>query len=94
VNEEELDMKLDAWTLFNLPAEARQMIEAFASPDHESSFVKNIPIGALPQAQKVLKLVRQLSGRPTRVIYRGPRRDYGRSWCVRQDAQRFSAYFR
>jgi hypothetical protein len=87
-------MKLDAWTLFNLPAEARQMICAFASPDHESSFVKDIPIGALPQARAVLKLVQRLSGRRTRVIYRGPRHDHLRSWCLARDARTFAVYFR
>lgn len=87
-------MKLDHWTYFNLPAEARQMVDAFASPDHEASLVKNIPIGALPQARPIMRLIQRLSGRTLRVIYRGPRRDLGRSWCLRQDARRFAIYFR
>jgi len=87
-------MKLDSWTYFNLPAEARQMIDAFASPDHETSVVKDIPIGALPQARQAMRLIQQLSGRTLRVIYRGPRRDYGHSWCLARDARRFAIYFR
>lgn len=87
-------MKLDHWTLFNLPADARQMIDAFASPDQESSVVKDIPIGALDQARPVIKMIEHLTNRKTRIIYRGPRRDACRSWCRREDARRFAVYFR
>ena len=87
-------MKLDHWTYFNLPTEARQMVDAFASPDYEASLVKNIPIGALPQARPLMRMIQRLSGRTLRVIYRGPRRDHGRSWCRAGDARRFAIYFR
>lgn len=87
-------MKLDSWTYFNLPAETRQMIDAFASPDTEASVVKDIPIGALPQARPVMRIIEQLTGRRMRVIYRGPRYDHGRSWCCKADALRFAIYFR
>lgn len=87
-------MKLDSWTYFNLPKEARQMIDAFASPDHESSIAKDIPIGALEQARNMLQPIAKLSGRRLHIRYRGPRHDWSRSVCLRQDAMRFAVYFR
>ena len=87
-------MKLDHWCYFNLPSHARQMIDAFASPDTEASVVKDIPIGALPQAKPVMRMIEKLTGRRMRVIYRGPRYDHGRSWCRKADALRFAIYFR
>ena len=87
-------MRLDSWTYFNLPNEARQMIDAFASPDHERSIVKNIPIGAVDQARAVMLVIQGLTGHRMRMIYRGPRPRSQRCWCPRDSAQSLALYFR
>jgi hypothetical protein len=88
-------MKLDRWTHFNLSREDRQFFEAFASPDHEASIVKDVPISALPEVQAVLRRVRSLSGKKTYVMFRGPKnRYYQQSTTWKQDANRFAVYFR
>ena len=92
--QQEPDMRLDPWITFNLPSDVRQLVEAFGSPETEVSFLKDIPIGALDQVRPALRVIERLSGKKTRVIYRGHRRDLGRSWCLRQDARRFAVYFR
>jgi hypothetical protein len=88
-------MKLDRWTHFNLSREDQQFFEAFASPDHEASIVKDVPISALPEVQAVLRKVRALSGKKTYVMFRGPKnRYYQQSTTWKQDANRFAVYFR
>ena len=87
-------MRLDPWITFNLPPDVRQLVGAFGSPQAEASFLKDIPIGALDQVRPALRVIERLSGKKTRVIYRGHRRDYGRSWCRAADARRFAVYFR
>ena len=88
-------MKLDNWTQFLLTREDQQLFRAFASPDHERSLIKDVPIGALEQARPIIKRLRQLTGRKTYIMYRGPRKRYHSQSCTwRQDANRFSVYFR
>jgi hypothetical protein len=88
-------MKLDRWTNFNLSREDQQFFTAFASPDYESSIVKDIPIGALDQARAAIRRLEQLSGRKTYVMYRGRKNRYrGQGTTWKQDADRFTVYFR
>ena len=88
-------MKLDRWTHFNLSREDQQFLTAFASPDSESSIVKDVPIGALAEVQAVMRRVRALSGRKTYVMFRGRKNRYhGQATTWKQDANRFAVYFR
>ena len=88
-------MKLDRWTQFNLSREDQQFFDAFASPNSESSIVKNVPMGALDQARAVIRRMERLSGRRTYVMYRGRKNRYhSQSTTWKQDADRFSVYFR
>jgi hypothetical protein len=88
-------MKLDNWTHFNLSREDQQFFRAFASPDSEASIVKDVPVGALDQARAVIRRMERLTGRRTYVMYRGHKNRYhGQSTVWRQDANRFSVYWR
>jgi hypothetical protein len=88
-------MKLDSWTGFNLSIEDQQLMAAFASPDRETSIIKDVPIGALEQVRPVLGRIRALTGRKTYIMFRGPKRRYPHQGCTwRQDANRFAVYFR
>lgn len=88
-------MKLDSWTHFNLSLEDQQFFRAFASPIDERSIVKDVPIGALEQAQVVLGRVRALTGRKTYIMFRGRKNRYhGQATTWRQDANRFAVYWR
>ena len=88
-------MKLDRWTQFNLSREDQQFFDAFASPDSESSIVKNVPMGVLDQARAVIRRMERLTGRKTYVMYRGRKNRYhSQSTTWKQDADRFSVYFR
>jgi len=57
----------------------------YSSPEDEVSFSKNIPI-------KYLDEVRKLWPEQFRVIYRGPRYDWTRSFTLKKDAIKFSLY--
>jgi len=87
-------MKLDRFADFMLPREVRAFLTQYPSPDSEVSIAKDIPMDQLDQARRMMRIIETLTGRRMRVIYRGPRRDHGRSWCLRQDARRFAIYFR
>ena len=88
-------MKLDNWTMFNLSIEDQQFFRAFGSPEHESSLVKDVPIGVLDQVRSVLRRVRALTGRKTYIMFRGRKNRYhGQATTWKQDANRFSVYFR
>jgi hypothetical protein len=88
-------MKLDNWTQFNLSREDQQFFQAFASPDSEASIVKDVPVGALDQARAVIRSMERLSGRRTYVMYRGRKNRYhGQATTWKQDANRFSVYWR
>lgn len=88
-------MKLDRWTHFNLSREDQQFFRAFASPESEASIVKDVPVGALDQARAVIRRMERLSGRRTYVMYRGRKNRYhGQSTVWKQDANRFSVYWR
>ena len=88
-------MKLDRWTQFNLSREDQQFFDAFASPASEASIVKDVPMGALDQARVVIRRMERLSGRRTYVMYRGRKNRYhGQSTVWKQDANRFSVYWR
>ena len=90
-----MGMKLDRWTEFCLSLEDQQLFRAFASPDHEASIIKDVPIGAFEQTRPILKRLRKLTGRRTYIMYRGPRNRYhGQSCTWRQDAVSFSVYWR
>ena len=88
-------MQLDRWTMFNLSREDQQFFTAFASPDGERSIAKDVPVSALEQVQAIMRRVRVLSGRKTYVMFRGPKNRYhGQSTTWKQDADRFTVYFR
>lgn len=87
-------MKLDRFTDFMLPSEARRFLDRYRSPELESSICKNIPIDQLEQGRELIRLISSLTGRHLRVIFRGPRRDPLRGWCRREDARKFAIYFR
>jgi len=88
-------MKLDRWTEFCLGPEDQQLFRAFASPATESSIIKDVPINAIDQVRPILRRLRVLTGRRTYVMYRGPRNRHRSQSCTwRQDANRFSVYFR
>jgi hypothetical protein len=87
-------MKLDRFADFMLPREVREFLTQYPSPDSEVSIAKDIPMDQLDRARRMMRIIETLTGRKMRVIYRGPRRDHGRSWCLRQDARRFAIYFR
>lgn len=87
-------MKLDRFADFMLPANVRMFLERYPSPDSEASVAKDIPVDQLQHARSVMRVISNLTGRKMRVIYRGPRRDYGRSWCLASDGRKFALYFR
>jgi hypothetical protein len=87
-------MKLDNWTRFNLTAETRQLVDAFAAPDHEQAIIKNVPIGAYETAHRSLSEISSLTGRLLSVRFRGPRYDPTRASCRRENARAFSVYLR
>lgn len=88
-------MKLDKWIQFCLSLEDQQLFRAFASSSSETSIIKDVPISVLDQVRPVLKRLRRLTGRQTRIMFRGPRNRYHSQSCTwRQDATRFSVYFR
>ena len=88
-------MKLDRWTHFNLSREDQQFFDVFASPDYEHSIVKDVPVGALDQARAAIRRLERLTGRQTYIMYRGRKNRYrGQSTVWKQDANRFSVYFR
>jgi hypothetical protein len=88
-------MKLDRWTHFNLSREDQQFFDSFASPESETSIVKDVPISALEQVRPILARVRALSGKKTYVMFRGSKnRYYQQSTTWKQDANRFAVYFR
>jgi len=87
-------MKLDRFADFMVPREVREFLTQYPSPDSEVSIAKDIPMDQLDRARHMMRIIETLTGRRMRVIYRGPRRDHGRSWCLRQDARRFAIYFR
>ena len=90
-----MGMKLDKWTEFCLSPEDQQLFRAFASPDHEASIIKDVPINAIEQVRPVLKRLRRLTGRRTHIMYRGPKNRYRSQSCTwREDANRFSVYWR
>lgn len=87
-------MKLDNWTQFNLSPDTRQLVDAFASPDHERSIIKNVPIGAYESAAQSLLEISGLTGRLLQVRFRGPRHDHTRGSCRREHARTFAVYLR
>lgn len=87
-------MKLDNWTLFNLPESDRQLFAAYGSPEQEASLLKDIPMQCLDLVKPTIQRVEQLTDRRCRVIYRGPRRGRYQSCTLRADALRFAVYFR
>lgn len=88
-------MKLDSWTHFNLSREDQQFFRAFASPDAESSIVKDVPVNCLDMARAAIHRMERLSGRKTYVMYRGRKNRYhGQATTWKQDATRFAVYFR
>ena len=88
-------MKLDNWTHFNLSREDQQFFRAFASPASEASIVKDVPMSALDQARVAIRRMELLSGRRTYVMYRGRKNRYhGQATTWKQDANRFSVYWR
>ena len=87
-------MNLNQWTYFNLPADVRDFVDQYRSPESESSIVKAVPIDQLEYARSVMRVIAGLTGQRLRVIFRGPRRDSMRCWCRREDARSFAVYFR
>lgn len=87
-------MRLDRFAEFMMPAEIRAFIDQYRSPESESSVCKDVPMDQLDRARCAMRVISELTGQSMRVIYRGPRYDYGRSWVLRQHAQRFAVYFR
>lgn len=77
-----------------MPAEVRDFVNQYRSPESESSIVKDVPMHQLEQARRYMRVIEKLTGQRMRVIYRGPRYDYGRSWCLARDGKRFAIYFR
>ena len=87
-------MKLDNWTLFNLPEADRQLLAAYGGPEGESAVLKGLPIQVLDLVKPTICRIAGLTDRKMRVIFRGPRYDLSRGWCRRADAHGFSVYFR
>ncbi len=88
-------MKLDNWTRFNLSLQDQQFFQAFASPEYQTSLVKDVPIGVLEQVRPILRRVQGLSGRKMYIMFRGPKRRYAGQACTwKQDADRFAVYWR
>lgn len=87
-------MKLDNWTLFNLPDGDRELINNYRAPDSEAAIIKGLPIQMLDSVKPVIARISALTGQKLRVIYRGPRYDYTRCWVRKADARGFSVYFR
>lgn len=90
-----MNQKLDRWTYFVLSNEDRQLVDRFAGPQNQRSFLKDVPIGSLEQIRPVLRRIRSLTGRQTYIMFRGPKSRYhGQSTTWKQDANRFAVYFR
>lgn len=87
-------MRLDQFSEFMLPPEIRSFVDQYRSPESEASIVKDVPLDQLDRARDVMRTITRLTGQRLRVIYRGPRYDYCRSWCRKADARRLAIYFR
>jgi len=88
-------MKLDNWTRFNLSLPDQQFFQAFASPEDQTSLVKDVPIGALEQVRPILRRAQALAGRRMYIMFRGPKRRYAGQACTwKKDADRFAVYWR
>jgi len=88
-------MKLDNWTRFNLSLQDQQFFQAFASPEDQTSLVKDVPIGALEQVRPILRRAQALAGRKMYIMFRGPKRRYAGQACTwKKDADRFAVYWR
>lgn len=88
-------MKLDNWTLFNLPQADRQLLDHYAAPSGEAAVLKDLPIQVLDLVKPTIRRMESLTGRKCRVIYRGPRPDgHHQSMTRKDDAVRFGVYFR
>ena len=88
-------MKLDNWTRFNLSLADQQFFQAFASPEDQTSLVKDVPIGVLEQVRPILRRAQALAGRKMYIMFRGPKRRYASQACTwKQDADRFAVYWR
>ena len=77
---------------FALSEDQRQLVSAYISPDTESSTVKGVPLDQLAEVKLLVKLCSP--GKTINVKYRGPRHDWQRSTCLKQDARSAAIYVR
>lgn len=64
---------------FGLPLEQQELAKRYMSPKNERSTFKYVPLGRLEEMKILLKI---LTGRKPRVMYRGPR--YNGSYCTKK----------
>ena len=57
------------------------------------AIVSNLPIDQLDAVRPIFKTFAKLQSKRMRVLFRGPRRDVMRLYCLKKDARAFSIYF-
>jgi hypothetical protein len=75
---------------FALSEAQRQLVNRYLSPAGESSTVKGVPLDRLVEVKRLVKLCSP--GKMINVKYRGPRHDWTRSTCLKQDARSAAIY--
>jgi hypothetical protein len=75
---------------FALSEAQRQLVNRYLSPAGESSTVKGVPLDRLAEVKRLVRLCSP--GKIINVKYRGPRHDWIRSTCLKQDAKSAAIY--
>ena len=76
--------------IFALSEDQRKLVSAYLSPTVESSTVKGVPLDQLDEIKRLVRLCSP--GKMITVKYRGPRHDWQRSTCLKQDARSAAIY--
>jgi hypothetical protein len=75
---------------FALTNTQKTVVDRYLSPAGESSTVKGVPLDQLDEIKRLVRLCSP--GKMITVKYRGPRHDWTRSTCLKQDAKSAAVY--
>jgi hypothetical protein len=75
---------------FALTNTQKTVVDRYLSPAGESSTVKGVPLDQLDEIKRLVRLCSP--GKMITVKYRGPRHDWQRSTCLKQDARSAAIY--
>jgi hypothetical protein len=75
---------------FALTNTQKTVVDRYLSPAGESSTVKGVPLDQLAEVKRLVRLCSP--GKMITVKYRGPRHDWQRSTCLKQDARSAAIY--